>query len=111
MATFRTYCHSPWLRELNSSLVTPWGRGRWTLARNFSQTSLHVPFPFADFALSPFGTINPSRERTTVCETCEPSQEVIKPEAVLRTSQHKALDVEIENSLSDEAQSSDYYTD
>lgn len=70
-----------------------------------------MPFPFAGFVLYSFGTINPSREETTVRETREPSWEVLKPEVVLRTSQHKALDVETENLLSDEAQGSDYYAD
>lgn len=39
-------------------------------------------FAFAGFAPNPFRTINPHHERTTVCETRETSQEILKPEVV-----------------------------
>lgn len=46
------------LEELSVSCATPQGQDSWKFVPAFLQTPLHVPFPWADFALSPFAVLN-----------------------------------------------------
>lgn len=50
------------LEELSVSCVIPWGEDSWKLVPCLLWTSSQAPFPFADFALTPFTVVKPSHE-------------------------------------------------
>jgi hypothetical protein len=54
--------------------VTPVGKG-WKVVSGFFQTLLHVPFPFAGFALHSFTVVSHSHEYNYVLSSLSPLSE------------------------------------
>lgn len=77
------YCHNSLLKKLNASYVPQWGEASWNLAPAFLQVSLHVPFPFTDFALDYSAVINLSHEYNYILDPVSPSSKSLSLGTVL----------------------------
>ena len=88
--------------ELSTCCVTPLGEDSWKLAPGFHQTSPHVPFPSADFALYPFTVVNLSHMYHYMLSPMSPPSKSSRLEVVLGTPDTIRLlaRIPVENSCS-----------
>lgn len=80
LVTFHMCCHNSLLEILSTTYVTPLRKDSYKLVSGFLQTSPHVHFLFADFALSPFAVINDSSEYNNILSPVSPRSNSLNQE-------------------------------
>lgn len=76
-----THC----LGELSTSCVISLGKNFWKPVAVFLQTSPHLPFPFAAFAMSPFTVINQNHQYDNILSPLNPPNKSLSLGVVFKT--------------------------